>query len=483
MTEYKGTTHTIMDLLERNKREKIKNVPRPEDGPRTNIKNTARPGDADPKSEKSLLPKEDEIRTKVIDETKIAQSKSKPEDLKKPKKLEIGDVGKQPPTQVIINPELDRNNLGENKSLNEGDVTVQYQLNNGKWISARSCPRSPAEILMAMQAVQETFRFNRVRVVDESGNLVDIASNVPLSLTGGPRDVVTGRDVNETKKPGLIIKTIAMLAGQDHPLGRYAIYKIGKYEADEAQDRADKRNKEMVDAIRGKKERNEETILENGEKRYRVFVKVKDPATLAHHSLQMKTLKTSAQSHDHAKEKASSFYKKKGYKNINPYSTEELKEETLDELKPATLKSYKEKSEKSERKNNARADALVDPTGGGKHLYDKKYQKVARKAGNREEGQEKAEDRLSGFRWKKKDHPRGYRYRVSYNAEETLDEISDKVVKSYYKKRSKQVNALIDKDENMYDLNDKELRTINKADKPNGGCHQRKERTQRRDSR
>lgn len=99
MVEYLGLTHTIVEMMARTK---IKAVPRNTKTKRIDLRNVGRPDD----DRKGDVPtRQGEIIRKVLDEDDLGPIT--PKEMKKPRKLEIQDVGKQPPSKVEINPELD----------------------------------------------------------------------------------------------------------------------------------------------------------------------------------------------------------------------------------------------------------------------------------------------------------------------------------------------------------------------------------------
>ena len=135
------------------------------------------------------------------------------------------------------------------ESLNEDSkVKIQYQNSAGIWITARTTSENTSDIMLAMQSIRKTYDRNRVRAVDSRGNLLDMMANpevTELEPIHWPKIAM-----GESKKPGWFIKATALFAAPDSPAGKYAMYRIAKAEAEDAQDRADARNDKMIAAMR-----------------------------------------------------------------------------------------------------------------------------------------------------------------------------------------------------------------------------------------
>ena len=135
------------------------------------------------------------------------------------------------------------------ENLNEDSkVKIQYQNSAGIWITARTTSENTSDIMLAMQSIRKTYDRNRVRAVDSRGNLLDMMANpevTELEPIHWPKIAM-----GESKKPGWFIKATALFAAPDSPAGKYAMYRIAKAEAEDAQDRADARNDKMIAAMR-----------------------------------------------------------------------------------------------------------------------------------------------------------------------------------------------------------------------------------------
>jgi hypothetical protein len=54
------------------------------------------------------------------------------------------------------------------------DVAIQYQDALGNWITGMTVPNQPPVILSAMKSVSSFCRGQRVRAIDQNGQLIDL---------------------------------------------------------------------------------------------------------------------------------------------------------------------------------------------------------------------------------------------------------------------------------------------------------------------